>query len=152
MGRLPSFALLPVRLYLGVALFFAGLSKVRGNFADGGKLADVVRAWLKDGTPYDFFEPFLRGIVLPHPALFASLVAWGELLGGACLALGLLTRPAALGAFVLVVAICLAGGETFWMAGTAPAFVAMALAVLIAGGRFAGVDALLQGKLPRWMV
>ena len=152
MGRLPSVALLPVRVYLGVALFFAGFSKVRKGFSDGKQVAEITRKWLADGTPYDFFEPFLRDAVLPHPALFAWLVAWGELLGGACLALGLLTRPAAFGTVALTTAICLAGGEVFWQAGTAPAFLAMSLAALVSGGRFAGVDARLQGKLPRFLV
>jgi uncharacterized membrane protein YphA (DoxX/SURF4 family) len=151
MTRLPSCGILVARIYLGVALFLGGLSKVEKGFSDGRKLADITRKWLSEGSPYDFFEPFLHEVVLPHPALFAFLVAWGELVGGACLALGLITRPAALGALVLVVAICLASGETFWRAGTAPAFCALALAVLIVGGRFGGLDGWLQRRLPRWL-
>ena len=150
-ARLPSVALLSVRVYLGVALFLAGWSKVEKGFPDGRKLADIVRKWLGSGTPYDAVEPFLRDVILPHAALFAFLVAWGELLGGACLVLGLLTRPAAFGALLLTTAICLASGEVFWEAGTAPAFVFMSLAVLIAGGRFVGIDARLQGKVPRFL-
>lgn len=152
-GRGTLFALFLLRVYTGAALFFAGLSKVQRGFLGGEKLSASVRGWLDDGAPYDFFEPFLREVVLPHAHLFSWLVGGGELVGGACLAIGLLTRPAAVGSLVMMVAIALAGGEIFWRPGTAVAFAFMTLALaLTTPGRFLGVDARLQGKLPRWLV
>jgi len=152
-GRGTLFALFILRVYTGVALFSAGLSKAQRGFLDGKKLSESIREWLAEGTPYDFFEPFLRDVVQPRADLFSWLVSGGELVGGACLAIGLLTRPAAIGSFVMMVAIALAGGEVFWKPGTAVAFVFLTLALSItAPGRFLGVDARLRGKLPRWLV
>ena len=146
-------ALLVLRVYTGVALFASGLAKAQRGFLDGDKLSAAIRGWLAEGAPYDFFAPFLRDVVQPHARTFAWLVTGGELLGGACLAIGLLTRPAALASLVMLVAFALAQGEIFWKPGTAVAlaFVSLALA-LTSAGRFVGVDARLQGRLPPWLV
>jgi thiosulfate dehydrogenase (quinone) large subunit len=152
-GRATLFSLLLLRLYTGVSLFFAGLAKAQGGFLGGDKLAAYLRTRLGAGTPYDFFEPFLRDVVVPHVKLFSWLVAGGELCGGACLALGLLTRPAALGSLLMLAGIALCEGEIFWKPGTAVAFVLITFALLLtAPGRFLGLDAALRKKLPRWLV
>ncbi|MEK6606392.1 MAG: DoxX family protein [Myxococcota bacterium] len=152
-GKPLSLALFFIRVYVGIALLPAGWSKVRGTFLDGVALAKSVRGWLDAGDTYAFAVPFFRETVLEHARLFAFLIAYGELVGGALLAIGLLTRPAALGSFLLVLSILIGQGERPWSLGTAAALLPMLFCVLLtAPGRVLGLDAALQGKLPRWLV
>ena len=70
----------------------------RDDFADG--LAGFVNGNLENS--FGFFRPFLESVVLPNNALFAILVAWGELLVGLAMVLGVATRYAGFaGAFML---------------------------------------------------
>jgi thiosulfate dehydrogenase [quinone] large subunit len=64
------------------------------------------------GNPITWYREFLEGVVLPNAAVFATLQAWGELLVGLGLLLGVLTRAAALGGLFLTVNYGLA---TQWM-------------------------------------
>jgi uncharacterized membrane protein YphA (DoxX/SURF4 family) len=97
----------------------------------------IVRAWGEN-------------VVLPHPWLFAHLIAWGELLGGLALFLGALTRPAGvLLAFMFV---------NFYFAGPAEVRnIVMLFGVVSLGcaisrsGRSMGADTFLDEKLPRWI-
>ena len=88
--------------------------------------------------------------VYPHARLFAWLILVGEALVGLLLLIGLLTRPAALGALLLSAVYLLATMHLSSMALAANAgFFAMALAVLISGpGHTLGVDALFGPKSP----
>ncbi len=52
-----------------------------------------INKFLEDGA-YPFMVPVLRGFVLPHATAIAFLVAYGELVIGLALVLGLLVRPA----------------------------------------------------------
>lgn len=112
-------ALLVLRVTFGVAL---ALAHGYGKFANP--------------------ERFLQGLTtrgFPLPGLFGWAAIASELLGGILLALGLLTRPAAL--FVLitlsVAAFNIHGADPFSKRELALAYVSVALAILIAGpGRF----------------
>ncbi len=135
----PSWAITVVRVVLGVIFFAHGSQKVLGWYGGYG---------LKGTTGY------FTSIGLPLP--IAYLVCFFEFLGGIGLLLGLLTRLAALAvAIVMVGAIA----KVHWPNGffinwelrpgqghgfeANLAFIAMAVACLIAGGGALSVDRLL---------
>ncbi len=137
----PSWAITVVRVVLGVIFFAHGSQKVLGWFGGYG---------LKGTTGW------LASIGLPLPVAYA--VCFFEFLGGIGLILGLLTRLAALAVIVVMVG---AIAKVHWRNGffinwdLAPgkghgmeanlAFLAMAVACLIAGGGALSLDALLAG-------
>jgi putative oxidoreductase len=128
-----------VRVVLGVIFFAHGAQKVLGWFGGYG---------LKGTTGY------LQSIGLSLPV--AYLVCFFEFLGGIGLVLGLLTRPAALAVAIVMVGTIV---KVHWPHGLfinwnlTPgkghgyeanlAFLAMAVACLLAGGGAPAVDALL---------
>jgi putative oxidoreductase len=138
-GTSPSWAITVVRVALGVIFFAHGAQKVLGWFGGYG---------LKGTTGY------FTSIGLPLPVAYA--VCFFEFLGGAGLLLGLLTRPAAVAVIVVMVGAII---KVHWSHGLflnwdlTPgkghgfeanfAFIAMALACLIAGGGALSVDSLL---------
>jgi putative oxidoreductase len=131
-----SWAITVIRVVLGVIFFAHGAQKVLGWFGGYG---------LKGTTGY------FTSMGLPLP--IAYLVCFFEFLGGIGLVLGLLTRPAA-----LAVAIVMAGAivTVHWANGffvnwemkpgkghgleANLAFLAMAVACLIAGGGALSID------------
>ncbi len=131
-----SWAITVIRVVLGVIFFAHGAQKVLGWFGGYG---------LKGTTGY------FTSMGLPLP--IAYLVCFFEFLGGIGLVLGLLTRPAA-----LAVAIVMAGAivTVHWANGLFVnwemkpgkghgfeanlAFLAMAVACLIAGGGALSID------------
>ena len=137
----PSWAITVVRVTLGVIFFAHGAQKVFGWFGGYG---------LKGTTGY------FVSIGLPLPVAYAACFL--ELLGGVGLLLGLFTRLAAL-AIIAMMAGAIA--KVHWPHGffinweLAPgkghgleanlAFIAMAVACVIAGGGALSLDALLMG-------
>ncbi|MEO6952331.1 MAG: DoxX family membrane protein [Polyangia bacterium] len=144
-------ALLPIRLFVGWVFLRASLAKLSTGWLEQPRLAAVLEGWLKEGHTYALYRPFLHDVVLPHAQLFSWLVCGGELLVGAALLAGIITRGAALGGLVLTTSFLLARGDGADANQTAP-FVAMTLALLFAHtGRTLGLDAALAHKLPRWL-
>ena len=137
----PSWSTLVVRVVLGVIFFAHGGQKVLGWFGGYG---------LKGTVGY------LTSIGLALP--IAYLVCFFEFLGGIGLILGLLTRLAALAVIVVMIGTI---AKVHWQHGffinwsLTPgkghgyeanlAFLAMALACLIAGGGALSLDGLLLG-------
>ena len=137
----PSWAIKVIRVALGVVFFAHGAQKVFGWFGGYG---------LKGTTGY------FVSIGLPLPVAYAACFL--ELLGGIGLLLGLFTRLAAL-AIIAMMAGAIA--KVHWPHGffinweLAPgkghgleanlAFIAMAVACVIAGGGALSLDALLMG-------
>jgi putative oxidoreductase len=137
----PSWAIAVVRVTLGVIFFAHGAQKVFGWFGGYG---------LKGTTGY------FVSIGLPLPMAYAACFL--ELLGGVGLLLGLFTRLAAL-AIIAMMAGAIA--KVHWPHGffinweLTPgkghgleanlAFIAMAVACVIAGGGALSLDALLMG-------
>ena len=135
----PSWAITVVRVVLGVIFFAHGAQKVLGWFGGYG---------LKGTTKH------LTSIGLPLPVAYA--VCFFEFLGGIGLILGLLTRLAALAVIIVMIGAIakvhakngfflnwqLTPGQGHGYEANV-AFIAMALACLLAGGGSVALDAVL---------
>ena len=92
-----------IRLYLGYIWLNAGWHKITSDAWTGANSGAAIRgfvqnALLKAGEGKDvtgWYAHFLENVVLPNAGLFAYLVAFGEVLVGLGLILGLLTGIAA---------------------------------------------------------
>jgi thiosulfate dehydrogenase [quinone] large subunit len=103
------------------------------------------------GNPLAFYKHFLEGTVLTHSDLFSNLTAWGEVIVGVGLTLGLLTGVASLVGCLLVTNYGLA---TQWMSPGQQGFHLVLLALMIAfffarAGRTWGLDAWLAVNKPK---
>jgi thiosulfate dehydrogenase [quinone] large subunit len=93
-----------LRLYAGYEWFSAGLEKVQSPAWVGPTAGAAITGFVKgaltksSGDHPDvqgWYATFLQNVVLPNAALFSRLVAYGELLVGIALILGLFTGIAA---------------------------------------------------------
>lgn len=101
-----GWAMLPLRLFLGVAFSFAGLSKIADrDFLDDSAATSMHQTLIavRGSSPIDF----LLGPVESHSVLFGALIAIGEVAVGLGVLVGLLTRIAALGGILLAVGLWL---------------------------------------------
>jgi len=95
-----GWAVLPLRLALGVIFVMEGTGKLYGWFGGGG--------WVSTCT-------FFRDLGIPFPEVNAFLVGYTEFLGGLAFLGGFLVRPAALGiGITMVVAIITAHLDGGW--------------------------------------
>lgn len=131
-----SLGLLMLRVVFGLAIAWHGFGKVFGGMEE--------------------FSHFVESIHFPLPAIFAWVAALGELLGGLAVAVGFLTRIAALfPAANMVVAILWVHwgqapfkmGEPYPYGWELPAlYLGGLLAVALCGPGKASADALLRGE------
>ena len=99
-------ALAGLRIAVGVLFLFFGEYKVFGTgFVQGGGFGTWIHRFLDDRQCYPFMEPVLRGVVLAHARPWALLVAYGELMMGIALAIGLGARLASACGFVYMLAL-----------------------------------------------
>jgi uncharacterized membrane protein YphA (DoxX/SURF4 family) len=145
-GGSPSWGLVLVRIVAGWIVLEAGWRKVSGGVSE--ELVTGTRDAIAQAP--GFVRAWGEKVVLPHPWVFAHLIAWGELLGGLALFLGAFTRPAG-----IAIAFMFAN---FYFAGPASAKpLVLILAIVGLGcaisraGRNVGADVFLDEKLPRWM-
>ena len=127
----------PLRLSLGVIFIGHGAQKVFGSFNGPG--------WAKwtsmsPAVPFTFMQP---------PRVWLAAAALSELVGGALVLIGLLTR---LGAFLLICTM-LTAIKLLWPAFFAPpgielpvALLGSALALLIGGGGQLSIDRMISGR------
>jgi uncharacterized membrane protein YphA (DoxX/SURF4 family) len=137
-----------VRIATGVIFIAEGAGKILGGFVRGG-FGRQTTEMLSQAWP--FWAGFLRSVVIPHAAVFAWVVALGELALGTGLLLGLWTRMAAAGGVLLMLSILLsqsypAGGASWdkWItAGLVTKFAILLLTLIAAAdaGRVWGLDA-----------
>lgn len=94
-SNISTWALLPLRLFLGVTFVYAGLQKLTDpqyfKTSAPGYIGKQI-AGFAHGSP---IGGFLLHIAFPHAMLFGALVAYGELAIGLGALVGLLFRPAA---------------------------------------------------------
>lgn len=129
-----AWAPLALRVGLGVIFLFHGAQKVLGLF-DGPGLEQTIEMFSGMG----------------HPKAVALAVAFGELLGGAAVLFGFLTRPAALGlAAIMVGAIVTVHGQNGFEAPAGFeynfALTAMSVALVLTGGGRMSLDAMIFRK------
>jgi uncharacterized membrane protein YphA (DoxX/SURF4 family) len=103
------------------------------------------------GNPIGFYKDFLENTVLTHSDLFAHLTAWGEVVAGVGLTLGLLTGVASLVGLFLVVNYGLA---TQWMTPNQQGFHLVLATLMITFffvrvGRTWGLDSWLATNHPK---
>lgn len=123
-----DFGLMIVRVFAGLSLAFAhGMGKL---------------------PPSEQFVTGVRGMGFPAPEAFAWLAALSEFAGGLLLALGLLTRPAALAIAITmgVAAFITHASDPFQKKELALFFLAVALCFLFSGAGKYSVDAAISGS------
>ena len=100
---------------------------------------------------YPWYAAFVRGVVLPHASLFASLVIAGESVVAISLLFGVATRLGALLAIVLLLNYASAKGTAWWSPGSndVPDMILALLVCIGAAGRFFGIDKQLHERFPR---
>lgn len=85
-----------LRIYTGLFFAYHGFNKLQGDFDVTGFLTAVKE------KSFGFYQPLIDSVFLPNAGLFSALVAWGELLVGIALVLGVAVRYASVaGAFML---------------------------------------------------
>ena len=128
---------LPIRLALAAVMIGHGAQKVLGSFSGPG-----FTAYISGNTPFGFMRPAW---------FWLAAAAFSEFVGGILILLGLLTR---VGAFFVACVMLTAVVGVHWSGGFFAAtrgyeypmsLLAMALALLIAGGGQASVDRALSG-------
>lgn len=124
-----------IRVYLGYKWLTAGWGKVTGGFSAEGFLTGAVNNEAVMNN-YPTFHAFVENIALPNAGMFSFMVAWGELLVGLGLILGVLTTTAAFFGIMM--------NFSFMFAGTVssnPWMVLLTVFILAAGynaGKFGG--------------
>lgn len=100
------YALLPLRIFLGVTFVYAGLDKLTDSafFADtgSGSIGETMRG-VRDGSAI----PALVDLALKNPAGFGYAIAFGELAVGLGTLFGLFARVAALGGALISLSLWL---------------------------------------------
>lgn len=146
-GILARAALTFLRIYLGMVFLVSAWPKVQQDFTPS-LLLFLERA---GQTAHPFYLDFMSRVLVPNAGVIAVLVAWGELLVGTTLLLGLMTRLSATVALLLSLNSMLAQGAWLWTPTSHnAAFACIALALIIgAAGRTFGVDAFLARRWPR---
>lgn len=129
---------LPIRLALGAVMIAHGAQKVLGTFGGSG-----FNTFIGGNTPFSFMRPAW---------IWLAAAALSELVGGLLVTLGLLTR---VGAFFIACTMLTAVAGVHWSGGFFASnrgyeyplsLLAMAVALMIAGGGQASVDKALSGR------
>jgi thiosulfate dehydrogenase (quinone) large subunit len=129
-----------LRIYIGYYMLMQGIRKFQRDFAR----SDWISQQIGDLATIDLLVDY----VVPHRELFGYLVTFGEILVGACLLLGLLTRFSACVGLFMMINYYLGPGMARGGASLAQQqtfIVAMIIFLLSNPGRVPGLDGLLFG-------
>ena len=136
------YALLPLRVFLGITFIYAGLDKLTdGAFlkdSGAGSIGDTMRA-VRDSSAI----PALVDLALKSPTGFGYAMAFGELAVGIGTLLGLLTRLAALGGALISLSLWLTvswASEPYYY-GNDLAYLMAWLPLVLAGAPVLSLDA-----------
>ena len=136
-----------VRLTVGamfVWVFFENLGK--GAYSQAG-YAGVINYYIKMGHSPAAWKALI-GLAASHAALAAPLQAMTEISLGVLLVIGLLTRPAALVAFLFLTSLWISEWGTSWIWELLVPMLASFGVAVGQAGRTWGVDALLARRRP----
>lgn len=86
-----------IRIYIGYAWVTAGIGKISSGFDASGFIQGAIAgAGGENPAVQGWWATFLEAVALPNAGLFSFMVAWGEVLVGIALILGIFTNFAAL--------------------------------------------------------
>ncbi|MDN0195210.1 DoxX family protein [Streptomyces sp. S.PNR 29] len=141
------YALLPLRIFLGVTFIYAGLDKLTDSAflkeAGAGSIGDMMRT-VRDSSAI----PGLVDLALKSPVGFGYVIAFGELAVGIGILLGLLARLAALGGALISLSLWLTvswASDPYYY-GNDLAYLMAWLPLVLAGAPMLSVDAALRAR------
>ena len=144
------YALLPLRVFLGVTFIYAGLDKLTDSAfmkeAGSGSVGDLMRT-VRDSSAI----PSLVDLALKNPAGFGYAIAIGELAVGIGILIGLLARLAALGGALISLSLWLTvswATEPYYY-GNDLAYLMAWLPLVLAGAPVLSLDAALRTRRRR---
>lgn len=141
------YALLPLRLFLGVTFTYAGLDKLTDSAfmksAGSGSIGDTMRA-VRDSSAV----PALVDLALKNPVGFGYAIAFGELAVGIGILFGLFGRLAALGGALISLSLWLTVSWTSspYYYGNDLAYLMAWLPLVLAGTPYLSLDTLLRSR------
>ncbi|MFD4788065.1 DoxX family protein [Streptomyces sp. NPDC058459] len=144
------YALLPLRIFLGVTFVYAGLDKLTDSAfmkADGaGSLGDTMRG-VRDSSAI----PALVDLALKSPVGFGYAIALGELAVGIGILIGLLGRLAALGGALISLSLWLtvSWATSPYYYGNDLAYLMAWLPLVLAGTPYLSLDSYLRDRRRR---
>ncbi|MER5459277.1 DoxX family protein [Streptomyces sp. NPDC002668] len=148
--RASHYALLPLRLFLGVTFIYAGIDKLTDSqfmaASGAGSVGDIMRS-VRDTSAV----PALVDLALKNPEGFGYAIAFGELAVGIGTLVGLLTRLAAFGGALISLSLWL---TVSWQTkpyyyGNDLAYLMAWLPLVLAGASVFSLDALLAKRRRR---
>ncbi|MEU6816511.1 DoxX family protein [Streptomyces sp. NPDC046860] len=144
------YALLPLRIFLGVTFVYAGLDKLTDSAfmkaGGAGSLGDTMRA-VRDSSAI----PALVDLALKSPVGFGYAIALGELAVGIGILIGLLGRLAALGGALISLSLWLtvSWASSPYYYGNDLAYLMAWLPLVLAGTPYLSADAFLRDRRRR---
>jgi thiosulfate dehydrogenase [quinone] large subunit len=137
------------RLFYGLFFFLAGVNKMMKGWGYASYLEEVFAQRLTELNPESFAALYLEKFGIPFATPISFVVAYGELLAGLGLLLGLMTRSAAILAFFILVNIAIGG---YYDASLLPFFALNITFLFYPLGRKFGLDRFLHHRYPqsRW--
>ncbi|MFF9374172.1 DoxX family protein [Streptomyces griseoluteus] len=141
------YALLPLRIFLGVTFVYAGLDKITDSAfmkaSGAGSLGDTMRA-VRDSSAV----PALVDLALKSPVGFGYAIAFGELAVGIGILIGLLGRLAALGGALISLSLWLtvSWATSPYYYGNDLVYLMAWLPLVLAGTPYLSVDAFLRDR------
>ena len=143
------YALLPLRVFLGVTFVYAGLDKITNSAfmksAGPGSLGDTMRS-VRDSSAI----PALVDLALKNPVGFGYAIALGELAVGLGTLVGLLGRIAALGGASISLSLWLTvswASDPYYY-GNDLAYLMAWLPLVLAGTPYLSLDAVWRARRP----
>ncbi|MFG2475293.1 DoxX family protein [Streptomyces fagopyri] len=141
------YALLPLRIFLGVTFIYAGIDKLTNSAflsdSGSGSIGDLMRS-VRDSSAI----PALVDLALKSPVGFGYAIALGELAVGIGTLIGLLGRLAALGGALISLSLWLTvswASDPYYYGNDLP-YLFCWVPIVLAGASVFSVDALLRGR------
>ncbi|WP_328480170.1 DoxX family protein [Streptomyces sp. NBC_00377] len=146
-GTATRYALLPLRIFLGVTFIYAGLDKLTDSAflkdSGAGSIGDTMRA-VRDSSAI----PAMVDMALKNPVGFGYAMAFGELAVGIGILVGLLTRLAALGGALISLSLWLTvswASDPYYYGNDLP-YMFLWVPFVLAGAPYWSLDALIRGR------
>lgn len=141
------YALLPLRVFLGVTFIYAGLDKITNSAfmksSGAGSIGETMRS-VRDSSAI----PALVDLALKNPTGFGYAIAFGELAVGIGTLVGLLSRLAALGGALISLSLWLTmswASDPYYY-GNDLAYLMAWLPLVLAGAPVFSLDAALRAR------